>query len=224
MPRDVRIGFFLLGAILSAVSVRPGAAQSLAPQIEALVVRFESEPDLLLFSGLRAWSSRHQGPGGDYWLGFWPEGLAEGGVLIMTDLDFAYTAPVNEHIAMVPRVGLSVIALGAGSFGGASAGWNVGLGVVGRFRSNFGIRADYTLREFSPGEDPVRYGSGSVGLFWTVARRPPAAAPTTPGTGRLAAAYVADSTGIMHPSKRGSRALFPVLVAFGLFSLWVLRD
>lgn len=88
----------------------------------------------------------------------------------VVDLDVAAAMPLGGRVALVPRLGATVVATVGEGGGGASVGLNGGIGVVVLPARGLGLSADvsYRLMALSPGTE--RLWSFSAGLVWPGAK------------------------------------------------------
>lgn len=95
-------------------------------------------------AGLRVGEVAPGGPGLDFSLHFW---LVQGFVANI-DLDLCAPIPLGSDIRLVPRGGLSAIALMGGAYGAGMPGANVGVGMVFGANDHVALRMDYVVRRF----------------------------------------------------------------------------
>lgn len=151
-------------------SARPGAAQ-LAKSFDIGYPSWGPEGEthpLLLQVGYRAASIKPLVPGVDFSIATLPVALVLGFVVLPSDLDLTYPLPLGPGVILTPRVGGSVVVGGvigsgdgSGGFGG-SAGYNLGVGLVGRPGPTTALRFDFTHRRL---DTPL--SSATIGFVWT---------------------------------------------------------
>jgi hypothetical protein len=129
------------------VSARTGAAQ-LATSYEIglpAVPPEDASLDLLLV-GVRVSSIKPLSPGVDCEFIVLPVVLAQGVLIFASGFDATYPLPISRSVLIAPRVGVSVLAVGAFSTSGgfeAEPGYNVGGGLVWRTDPKTAVRVDF---------------------------------------------------------------------------------
>jgi len=114
--------------------------------------------------GLRVSGLDTRGPSLDFALAAWLVPAA----IVTADLDLALPIALGHGARLAPRAGGSTLLFGGGGFGGAIAGWNVGVGLVLAPAAPVSLRADYTYRRFFEREleDEGGLQSLTLGISW----------------------------------------------------------
>lgn len=154
---------FVLAALL-ALPFAPAAAAQRAFSVEGgVVTAFE---DAAVIMGIRASHARVGAAGVDFSLATFPDGLVEGFVLLLPNLDLATAAPVGERAWLLPRFGVSaLVGVGEGG-GGAIPGFNVGIGLLGHVAERAGVRLDVTYIRLISDGDSAGFTAITFGFAW----------------------------------------------------------
>ena len=159
----------MLALVLSLLSLQaePSQRQSaIALELGATALGDEFDSDALLEAGVRFGSLKPKQLNADVRLTTFPQGLAEGFVLLSADVDAAYVLPLGKDVVATPRVGLTGLAGGGSEGGGAVWGANVGFGIVVRSTASVGVRLDYGYRRYLSDDSGFSASSFSFGIVW----------------------------------------------------------
>lgn len=155
-----------VAALLALSLTLPTEAQ--AQRAQSVEMGFLSlDEDALFLLGYRVMHAP-RGVGVDFSIATWPEGLTEGFLFLFPHLDLTAPIAVGSRAWLLPRAGLSAI-IGAGEGGGGGiAGYNVGIGLMGRISERHGLRLDVTHMRLIG--DEVDEGIGitalTIGFAW----------------------------------------------------------
>ena len=130
-----------------------------------IITVFEDEALFLL--GYRV-TYAPRGAGVDFSIATWPEGIVNGGLLLLPHLDLTAPIAVGSRAWLLPRAGLSAIIAVGGDGGGGIAGYNIGIGLMGRISERHGLRFDVTYMR-PVGDDAVEdvgLTTLSIGFAW----------------------------------------------------------
>lgn len=95
--------------------------------------------------GFRADNTRRGGVGVGIDLTTFPDAISNGEFSGLGDVDLTYHVPVGPAVAIPVSAGFSM----AGATGVFGAGFNAGIGVIGRMGETVAVRLDYTWRHLS---------------------------------------------------------------------------
>ena len=126
------------------------------------------EEDVLFLVGYRV-TYAPRGAGVDFSIATWPEGFFDVGLLLLPHLDITAPIAVGSRAWLLPRAGLSAIIGVGGDGGGAIAGYNLGIGLMGRINDRHGLRFDVThmrLIEQIGEDEAVGLTTFTVGFAW----------------------------------------------------------
>lgn len=128
------------------------------------------DEDALFLVGYRVMFAP-KGAGVDFSIATWPEGIPEGGLLLFPHLDVTAPIAVGSRAWLLPRAGLSAIigaSVGSGGGGGALAGYNVGIGLMGRMSERHGLRFDVTHMRLigDDADEGIGLTTFSIGFAW----------------------------------------------------------
>lgn len=96
--------------------------------------------------GVRFAATEPVKPAFDFAVAVLPEALSAGGLVTLMDLDVAAPQPIGPSVRVAPRLGLTVLLLAGSGGAGASAGFNLGAGLITRVSARSALRLDYTWR------------------------------------------------------------------------------
>ena len=116
-------------------------------------------------TGVRFSSLKPKRVSADVRLATAPQALASGVLLLATDIDAAYVAPLGEGVYLTPRIGASLILAAGGDDAAGLPGLNYGVGLVARLNGPLALRVDYS--RFLYLMDPSAGASTfSIGIAW----------------------------------------------------------
>ena len=95
--------------------------------------------------GVRADNTRLGRVGVGIDLTTFPDAISNGAFSAMGDVDLTYHVPVGPTVAVPVSAGFSM----AGTSGVFGAGFNAGIGLIGRMSERVAVRVDYTWRHLS---------------------------------------------------------------------------
>jgi hypothetical protein len=148
-----------------ASEARAQSQSKMAAGVEAGALHFFDES--LFQLGLRVTPARGGYGSVDFAFATLPDLLFDGTIVLLMDLGVTYGAPSDSSSLYVfPHGGVSLLSAGnvsSSGGGGATAGINVGAGMLLRASHNLGFTFDYTYRRFREG---VPASSISAGLMF----------------------------------------------------------
>lgn len=134
-----------------------------AESLEAgLLTSFE---DAAFVMGYRATSVKQGRAGVDFTVATAPQAYADGFVNLFMHVDLTGSISVGSRSWLLPRAGLSVLAV-AGEDNGAAPGFNVGIGLLGRSSERHGLRFDVTHMRLIGEDGGIGVTTFAVGYAW----------------------------------------------------------
>lgn len=158
--RSVLTAASLALSLASPISARAQSALSIEV---GFLTAFE---EAVFQVGIRSTSVKAGGVGVDFALATFPEAVIEGVFFLMPNLDLTTAVPVGPRAWLMPRFGVSAL-VGAGEGGaGAVAGFNLGIGLIGRMGEKMGARMDVTYQRYLGGGSSVGFTALTFGVAW----------------------------------------------------------
>lgn len=150
----------------TAAVARAQSRSQMAVGVEAGALHLFDEN--LLQLGLRVRPARGGYGSVDFAFATLPDLLFDGTIVLLMDLGITYGAPSDSSSLYVfPHGGVSLLSAGnvsSSGGGGATAGFNVGAGMLLRASRKLGFTFDYTYRRFRDGLPASSIGAGLMFL------------------------------------------------------------
>ena len=151
----------LLTLFVSLVIAWRASAQGAAVSLQAGAAPFEGAHELEI--GARF--SPHAPLGVDFSVDVYPGYLLLGALVGVADFSLAGTIPLGSVAGVELRAGPSVLGFVAPGNAGAAAGYSAGVGLVFRIDSRTSVRADYTYRRLTIGDEVYHVPSLTAGFL-----------------------------------------------------------
>lgn len=151
----------LLTLFVSLVIALPASAQGAAVSLQAGVAPFEGEHELEI--GARF--SPHGSLGVDVSVDLYPGYLLLGALVGVADFSLAGNLPLGSVAGLELRAGPSVLGFVAPGAAEAAPGYNVGVGLVFTIDARTSVRADYTYRRLTIGDEAYHVPSLTAGFL-----------------------------------------------------------
>ena len=159
--RDFRVGALVA---LSLTSLSSADAQRATSLEGGFITAFE---DAAFLIGLRITAVKPGSLAGvDFSVSTFPDAIADGFWILMPNLDIAAPVAIGSSAWLLPRVGVSALVGFGGGSGGAAAGGNVGIGLLGRTGERSGVRLDVTHTRYLSGGESVGFTALTFGYAW----------------------------------------------------------
>jgi len=151
----------LLTLFVSLVIACRASAQGAAVSLQAGVAPFGGEHELQI--GARF--SPHAPLGVDVSVDVYPGYALLGAFVGVADFSLAGNLPLGSVAVLELRAGPSVLGFVAPGAAGAAPGYNAGVGLVFRIDTRTSVRADYTYRRLTIGDEAYRIPSITAGFL-----------------------------------------------------------
>jgi hypothetical protein len=150
----------LLTLLVSLAVAWQATAQGAVVSLQAGVAPFEGAHELEM--GARF--SPRTPLGVDVSVDLYPRYLVVGALVGVADLSLSANVPLGSVVRLELRAGPSVLGFVSPGDGGAASGYNTGVGLVFTIDSRTNVRADYTYRRLTIGDEVYRIPSLTAGF------------------------------------------------------------
>jgi hypothetical protein len=151
----------LLTLLVSFVLAWRASAQGAVVSLQAGVAPFEGTHELEIGARL----SPRTLLGVDVSVDVYPGYLVHGAFVGVADFSLAGNLPLGSVAALELRAGPSVLGFVSPGEAGAASGYNAGVGLVITIDSRTSVRADYTYRRLTIGDEAYRIPSLTAGFL-----------------------------------------------------------